>query len=128
MSSSRFILQYYKPLSGLAGRLLTRANTMYPEDPFVILNLASWLISQGKTDFALEAIEKGITIQPDFVPLLDLAGKVYNANMMVEKKIMTYKKILELYPGHPQWFNYENKLNQYERKQTQPGNDGKNLS
>lgn len=114
--SSRFILNHYPPLDRLAGRFLQEALKRYPDDPFVVLYLSRWYAEKGRQTEALDMIEKTLLNHPNFIPLLERAGRFYLTNSLKEKQLKTYRKILSLYPGVGAWNQYESALNRSGQK------------
>lgn len=115
MKAIRFIFNYYSPLKPLAGKILHSKLIRHPNDQFVVLYLSRWQAETGRQDEALALIEKTLVDHPEFIPLLERAGRFYMQNDLKEKQLETYRKILSLYPGVGAWNQYETTLNRSEQ-------------
>jgi len=111
---SDFILEYYSPLHFTVGWLLDKAEkASHPGDPFVLWYRIKWYMKTGDSEKLVQKLEEGIMLQPDFVPLLRLAGEYYELIGERDKAIETYEHILEIYPGEPAWLKYETRIAEY---------------
>lgn len=109
-----FIIRYYSPLHFTIGWLLEQAaQASRPDDPFVLLYKIKWFMKVSDREQLIEALEKVVDLQPDFVPLLRLAGEYYELVGEMGKAAEIYAHILELYPGEPLWVIYKKKIIQY---------------
>ena len=95
-------------LAPLIGPLLKKAVQLEPESLRAALRLARWQLQNGKVDDALKLAEDHLRDNPDFPPLLELAGKCYFVQEKKEEAAAMFNKLLEVYPGHPNWRRYEN--------------------
>ncbi|MDH5297829.1 MAG: hypothetical protein OEV91_02305, partial [Desulfobulbaceae bacterium] len=77
LTAADFIYNHYSPLHGTIGWLLQRVNNKYPDDPFVILRLSQWHLLQNRKNTALDILQKGLTLYPDFVPFLEQLVRIY---------------------------------------------------
>lgn len=70
-----------------------------PDNVIAINNLA-WILCevQGKYEQALELVQKGLKITPDYVDLIDTRGVIYHKLGQYDKAIQDFTKCLELYP------------------------------
>ena len=66
----------------------------------------------------IKELKKAITLQPDFVPLLRIAGYYYELIGEQEKAIEIFAHILELYPGEPVWQKYATRIAEYNKNKT----------
>jgi tetratricopeptide (TPR) repeat protein len=113
LSLAGFIEKRYTVLSPLVGPLLHKAVQLAPDSLPAALNLAGWLLQQDRVAKTLALTEKHLAANPDSPPLLELAGQCYFALGDNEKTAATLSKLLEIYPGHPNWRQYTNFLRTY---------------
>jgi tetratricopeptide (TPR) repeat protein len=110
-----FILRKYKPLRGApAGWLLNQAQKIDPENPFIPVYRARWLLANNKADIAIQELEKKAVIYNNFVPILELLGISYQEKKNYEKSVSIFSHILDIYPGYRQWSSYLSYIYQYE--------------
>jgi tetratricopeptide (TPR) repeat protein len=115
-----FILKHYSPLQFEIGWLLDKAEkASQPDDPFVLWYRIKWYMKTGDTGKLVQELEKAIMLQPDFVPLMRLAGDYYELIGEKDKAIQVFAHILELYPGEPVWQKYETRLAEYKENKKQ---------
>ena len=74
-------------------------------------------MEMGHMKKAVRLIEKSISGNSDFPPLLELAGLCYTKTGEPLKAAITYQHLLEVYPGHPNWKRY-NRLIQTAQQKT----------
>ena len=99
---SDFILKHYSPLHFAVGWLLDKAEkASQPDDPFVLWYRIKWYMKTGDREKLVQELEEAVMLQPDFVPLLRLAGDYYELIGKQDKAVEIYAHILELYPGEP---------------------------
>jgi tetratricopeptide (TPR) repeat protein len=67
----------------------------------------------GDNEKLMQALEESVIQQPDFVPLLKLAGGYYELIGQPDKAVEIFTHILELYPGEHAWLGYEKKIAKY---------------
>ena len=67
-------------------------------------------MEKGDIEKLVQKLEKAIMLQPDFVPLMRLAGDYYEIIGEKDKAIQVFAHILELYPGEPAWMKYETRI------------------
>ena len=116
---SDFILDRYSPLHFTVGWLLDKAEkASQPDDPFILWYRIKWYMKTGEKDELVQNLEDAFMLQPDFVPLLRLAGEYYELIGQKDKAIDIYEHILEIYPGEPAWFRYEKKIIEYNENKT----------
>ena len=109
-----FIQKYYSPLIGTVGWLLDKAEeATQPDDPFIIWYRVKWFMKKADRNNLIRGVEKGVELQPDFVPLLRLGGDYYYLIGEHEKAVEIFSHILELYPAEPQWLRYQKKILQF---------------
>ncbi|MEN8135692.1 MAG: tetratricopeptide repeat protein [Thermodesulfobacteriota bacterium] len=101
-----FIEERYRLLDPLVGPLLKKAVRLEPESLNAALRLARWQLQNGKVDEALKLAEGHLSANPDFPPLLELAAKCYFFQEKNEKAANMLSRLLEVYPGHPDWIKY----------------------
>ena len=65
---------------------------------------------------AQDMLTKGIESHPDFVPLLSLQADLYRMSGMSEEMVKVLKHILEVYPGHPKWNDYQEFITRFGKK------------
>jgi len=111
---SDFILEKYSPLHFAVGSLLDMAEkASQPDDPFVLWYRVKWYMKTGDKEKLVQELKRGTQLQPDFVPLLRLAGDYYELIGEQDKAIEIYRHILEIYPGEPVWLRYETRIAEY---------------
>jgi tetratricopeptide (TPR) repeat protein len=116
---SDFILEQYSPLRFAVGWLLDKAEeASRADDPFVLLYRIKWYMKTGDTEKLMKVLENAIVLQPDFLPILRLAGDYYELIGKQDQAIETFAHILELYPGEPAWLRYEKKIIDYKENIT----------
>ncbi|MBW2467313.1 MAG: tetratricopeptide repeat protein, partial [Deltaproteobacteria bacterium] len=116
---SHFILNRYSPLHFTVGWLLDKAETASrPDDPFVLLYRIKWYMKIKAKEKLIQKLEESVEMQPDFVPLLKLAGNYYNLIGEQEKAVNIFKHILDLYPGEPNWLSYEKRIVAFNEEKT----------
>jgi tetratricopeptide (TPR) repeat protein len=73
--------------------------TLQPDNVIATNNLA-WILceEQGKYQQALELVQRGLKIAPDYVDLIDTRGVVYYKLGQYDKAIHDFTKCLEMYP------------------------------
>jgi tetratricopeptide (TPR) repeat protein len=114
-----FILAKYTPLHFVVGGLLGKAEkASQTDDPFVLWYRIKWYMKTGDRENLIKELKKAITLQPDFVPLLRLAGNYYELIGDQDKAIEVFAHILELYPGEPAWLKYETEIADYNANKT----------
>ncbi|MCK5230894.1 MAG: hypothetical protein KAR13_11545, partial [Desulfobulbaceae bacterium] len=107
MSLADFILNNYSPLKFMVVRFLEAAGEIRPNNPFVPLYIARRHMEMEHMEEAVRTIEKSIPDNPDFPPLLELAGLCYMKTDKPIKAAIAYQHLLEIYPGHPNWKRYK---------------------
>jgi tetratricopeptide (TPR) repeat protein len=113
---SDFIMKYYSPLYFSVGWLLDRAEkASQPDDPFILLYRIKWYMKTGESKKMVKELEEAILLQPDFIPLLRLAGDYFELVGKQERADEIYAHILELYPGEPLWQKYEKRIVEYNK-------------
>ncbi|OGQ96064.1 MAG: hypothetical protein A2521_13215 [Deltaproteobacteria bacterium RIFOXYD12_FULL_57_12] len=118
MALARFVRSYYQPLQGRPLLwLITQARAIAPDDPFVILWLAHWEIEHDRYQEAGQLLIDASASQPDFVPFLEELGRFYLSFGKPELAAGIYKRLLELYPGHPKWAGCEEVIRGEEQKE-----------
>jgi len=111
---SDFVLKYYSPLRFGVGWLLEKAeHASQPNDPFVLWYRIKWYMKSGDKNKLVQELEEAVKLQPDFVPLLRLAGDYYRLIGEQDKAIEIFAHILELYPGENAWLRYEKNIIAY---------------
>ncbi len=106
MSLADFILNNYSPLKFMTGGLVKRAMEIRPDNLFAHVCFARRQMEMGHIEEALGTIEKSISDNSDFPPLLELAGLCYIKIGKPYKAAIVYQHLLELYHGHPDWRNH----------------------
>jgi len=116
---SDFILKDYSPLHFTVGWLLNKAEkASQPDDPFVLWYRVKWYMETGDSEKLMQELQDAAKLQPDFVPLLRLAGEYYELIGEQDKAIEIFAHILDLYPGEPLWLKYENRIVEYNEIKT----------
>jgi tetratricopeptide (TPR) repeat protein len=116
---SDFFLKKYSPLRFTVGWLLDKAeHASQPDDPFVMWYRFKWYMNSGDTNKLVQELEEAVKLQPDFIPLLRLAGEYYELIGKYDNAIEIYDHILESYPGEPAWLRYEKKIVAYNETKT----------
>ena len=117
---SDFINKHYSPLQFAIGWLLDKAeNASQTDDPFVLWYRVKWYMKTGDSGKLVQELEKAIMLQPDFMPLMRLAGEYYELIGEQDKAVEIFTHILELYPGEPLWMKYETRIAEYKENKTQ---------
>ncbi len=105
---ARFVMSHYPPLNGRPLYwLLNRARSSAPDNPFVAVYLARWEMQNGRKGAAVQRLERALHNQPDNVMLLGALGTDYLGLGRVDQAVELFSRILELFPGHPQWAQLE---------------------
>jgi len=113
---SDFILEKYSPLHFAVGSLLDMAEkASQPDDPFVLWYRVKWYMKIGDGENLAQELEKAIMLQPDFIPLMRLAGDYYALKGDHDKAFEISAHILELYPGEPLWLKYAKRIVEYDK-------------
>jgi tetratricopeptide (TPR) repeat protein len=114
LDMSDFIIKKYSTLRFMVGWLLDKAEkASQPDDPFVLWYRVKWYKKIRNKKKLAQELEEAVILQPDFVPILKLAGYYYEVNGNMEKAVEIYTHILELYPGGDAWLGYEKKIAEY---------------
>ena len=114
-----FILKRYSPLDFAVGWLLEKAGkASQPDDPFVLLYRIKWYMKTGDTEKMVRVLEDAAKLQPDFVPILRLAGEYYELIGEREKAVEIFSHILEIYPGEPAWLMYQKEIIAFNENKT----------
>ncbi|MFN2366371.1 MAG: tetratricopeptide repeat protein, partial [Desulfurivibrionaceae bacterium] len=108
-----FIEKRYTVLAPLVGPLLKKAVQWEPESLSAALRLARWQLRNDKGSEALKIVERHLRDKPNFPPLLELAGRIYIGRGEKTKAVAVLSKLLEVYPGHPDWLSYTKFINKY---------------
>ena len=72
----------------------------------------------GDKDKLIQELEEAAILQPDFVPLLRLAGDYYELIGEKDKAVEIFSHILDIYPGERLWLRYEKKIIAYNENKT----------
>lgn len=116
---SNFIMKKYSLLHFVIGWLLDNAEkASQPDDPFVLWYRIKWYMKTGDTQKLVQELEAAAELQPDFVPILRLAGDYYELIGEQDKAIEVFAHILALYPGEPNWLKYKKRVVEYNEKMT----------
>ena len=108
ISLARFVMSHYPPLRGRPLYwLLNRARNSAPDSPFVAVSLARWEMQNGRKEEAVQRLESALSNQPDNVMLLGAIGPYYLGLGRTDRAVEVFTRILELFPGHPQWAQLE---------------------
>lgn len=104
---AKFFETKYTLLDNLVGPLLKKAVQLKPESLSAALKLAQWHLQNGEIGDALELAESHLLKNQDNPTLLELAGKCYSIQGEIEKTKTVLIKLLDIYPGHPNWKKYK---------------------
>ena len=116
---SDFILEKYFPLRFAIGWLLNKAEkASQHDDPFILWYRVKWYMKTGDKDKLIQELEEAAILQPDFVPLLRLAGDYYELIGEKDKAVEIFSHILDIYPGERLWLRYEKKIIAYNENKT----------
>jgi len=116
---SDFILEYYPPLRFVVGWLLDKAaQASQPDDPFVLWYRIKWHMKTSNREKLITELEDAAERQPDFVPILRLAGDYYDLIGDKEKAVEIFSHILNTYPGEPLWLKYEKRIIAFNENKT----------
>ena len=108
MSTATFLLRYRSPaFKRMAGPLLAMAQELQPDNPFVAARMIEYYLALDDFDKALAIAEKAIEQHEHFPPLLDLTGRIYFDRGDRKRAALVYRQLLDIYPGHPRWRDYE---------------------
>lgn len=100
---SRLITDHYPPLYFLADWMLARLKTRAPTDPFVEWYSIRLQLARKSPNVDLDTLGKTISVNPYFAPLLEIeVGQLLALNRR-EEALAAMKKLLEIYPGTPNW-------------------------
>ncbi|MFC1826327.1 hypothetical protein ACFLZQ_00140 [Thermodesulfobacteriota bacterium] len=106
-----FVLKKYSPLHFAVGWLLDKAEkASQHDDPFILWYRVKWYMKTGDKDKLIQELEEAAILQPDFVPLLRLAGDYYELIGEKDKAVEIFSHILDIYPGERLWLRYEKKI------------------
>lgn len=112
-----FILKYYSPLRFAVGRLLDNAEKVSsPDDPFVLWYRIKWYMKIRDIRRVVQELETAVKQQPEFIPILRMAGDYYEFIGEKDKSIEIFSNILEVYPGEPNWLKYKRRIVEYKEK------------
>jgi len=112
-----FIFRDYWPLKNKpAGWLLKQARNIDPENPFLVVYWAKWHMANGRVNEAVSLLEDYLNRQENFVPVLEQLGLCYQQQKDYPKSVEIFEKILEIYPGNPNWKNFLSYIYRYEDK------------
>jgi len=116
---SDFILEYYPPLRFAVGWLLDKAEQVsQPDDPFVLWYRVKWHMKTMDKEKLVSALKAAAERQPDFVPILRLAGDYYDLIGKQEKAVEIFTRILDIYPGERLWLKYEKRIVAFNENKT----------
>lgn len=108
MEVATFLLRHRPSLlSHLAIPLLNVAQELEPANPFVAVRMIEYHMAMNDPENALATTEKALKQHDDFVPLLELAGTIYLGRDDQQRAALVYRRLLAIYPGHPQRREYE---------------------
>ncbi|MDF1578569.1 MAG: tetratricopeptide repeat protein [Desulfobulbales bacterium] len=107
-----FIKKWHIP-DHLTDLLLEKAVQLEPESIHAALKLSGFKLQNGNIDDALKIIERHLQGKPSSPPLLELAGKCYFARGNNRKAAEMLSRLLEIYPGHPEWKRYSRFIRTY---------------
>jgi len=127
MTTIKFIEKYYHPFLFTIDWLLEKAESIAPDDPFIAIAKSKQLLRKGKTEEALSQIGKGIQKNPKFFPLYELGSNIYQATGRYREESDAIRKVLELYPGHPQWQYFLIRVKTIDNLYRSASNSGNNL-
>jgi tetratricopeptide (TPR) repeat protein len=82
----------------------------FPKEPYYILNLINININQGKTDEAVDYLQKAIAVSPDDAQLHDVLGLVYESTKQIDKAIESIRKALEINPEFSEALSHMGRL------------------
>jgi tetratricopeptide (TPR) repeat protein len=80
--------------------ILKQGVDKFPQEPYYILNLINININQGKTDEAVDYLQKAILVSPNDAQLYDVLGLVYENIKQTDKAIESIQKALEINPQY----------------------------
>ena len=86
--------------------MLLQARNIDPENPFLPVYLAKWHMGNGRINEAVSILEGYLNRDENFVPVLEQLGLCYQQKKDYPKSLEIFKKILDIYPGNPNWRNY----------------------
>jgi tetratricopeptide (TPR) repeat protein len=112
---AEFIEKRYRLLNPWLGPLLKKAVRLEPKSLSAALRLGYWQLQNGKVDDALKLAKGLLADNPEFPPLLDLAGQCYFIQEKKEQAVSMLKKLLEVYPGHPDRRRYTKYIRDFSR-------------
>jgi tetratricopeptide (TPR) repeat protein len=112
---AEFIEKRYRLLNPWLGPLLKKAVRLEPKSLSAALRLGYWQLQNGKVDDALKLAKGLLADNPEFPPLLDLAGQCYFIQEKKEQAVSMLKKLMEVYPGHPDQRRYTKYIRDFSR-------------
>ncbi|GHV55884.1 hypothetical protein FACS1894182_01210 [Bacteroidia bacterium] len=80
--------------------VLKQGVNKFPQEPYYILNLINVNINQGKSDDAINYLQKAISVSPNDAQLYDVLGLVYENIKQPDNAILNIKKALEINPDY----------------------------
>ncbi|MFC1512821.1 hypothetical protein ACFL5J_00035 [Thermodesulfobacteriota bacterium] len=111
----RIIETNYRPLHPALGWILQKTHKAYPGDPFVALSLCRWYIDNNNYKDAKRLIENNLNNSPESPLFLDEMARISILQNQLPEALKAYRKLLEIYPGHPQWRWIELQIKTIER-------------
>lgn len=95
-----------------------KAIQIHDRSPVYFNNLGQSLNLMGKEDDALKALDKGLAIDPEFIPTLLQRGKIFKRKGDLGQAIICFEKILQKNPDHIAALNNLANVFQLQKKQT----------
>ena len=90
--------------------ILKQGVVKFPHEPYYLLNLVNVNINQGKSDEAIDYLQKAIAVSPDDPQLHDVLGLIYESIRDIDAAIESIKKALELNPEYPEALSHLGRL------------------
>lgn len=82
------------------GKIIKEGFTKFPGDDYYMLNMINLSISAGKSDEAVDFLEKAIAQSPNNAQLYAVLGQLFSENKKPDEAITNLKKALELDPSN----------------------------
>lgn len=78
--------------------IIQRANVLLPNSPIILSNLANAYTKACRYDFAIQACQQALSIQPDFFDALSALGTTLKVSGRYDDAITNFNKALEIRP------------------------------
>jgi len=90
--------------------ILKQGVIKFPQESYYLLSLVNVNIGQGKTDDAIDYLQKAIAVSPNEPQLYDVLGLIYESLKDTDAAIENIKKALEINPDYPEALSHMGRL------------------